>query len=306
MTSLAGTTLFGRVCNVTIGFPTDPSVSVTAAFTESNTSGLNVSGHDVEFVVEKSLKSTEPNTLMLRVYNLSEAQRQTLSGAGSLTVLLEAGYIGGTAQIYFAGARSAWSTREKADYVTHIESSDTIARPTGIKKTRKIQVGSNGGSVYKTMGARVPIAQAFQTIAASLGLGTGNLNQALAAGSAPITAVNGSALVGNGARRMTDLCRSCGLEWSVQDGQLQLLNIGATLSSQAISVTDSNGLVDSPAVDSQGALSLKTLLIPGLAPGVLLNVDSLFVQGGYRIEKIRYAGNTKGQEWYAHIDASKY
>ena len=134
-----------------------------------------------------------------------------------------------------------------------------------------------------------------------------NLEQALANGSSVISAVNGAALRGNGARRMTDLCRSCGLEWSVQDGELQLLNIGQALSTTlAIQLDSTTGLIGSPSVDSQGALSLTCLLIPGLAPGVLLNVHSEFVKGGYRIEKIRYEGNTAGQEWYAHITCVAY
>jgi hypothetical protein len=305
-TALTGTPLFGRTCRLTVGSPTAPGI-LQANFNDTNTTGLDLSGFSISFVVEKSLVASDVNTCAIKVLNLNKDSRQQLSGASSLTVLLEAGYIGGLSQIYFAGARAAWSTREGANYITHIESSDTIARPTGLKKTKKIPPGSTTGSIYRTRGARVPIAQAFAQIAQSLGIQEGNLQQALANGSFPITAVNGSALLGNGARRMTDLCRSCGLEWSVQDGKLQLLNIGQTLSTtQAILINSSTGLINSPSVDSQGALELTTLLIPGLAPGVLLDVESLFVKGGFRIEKIRYEGDTAGQSWYAHIAAAKY
>jgi len=225
-------------------------------------------------------------------------------------VLVEAGYTGGTSQLYFAGARAAWTTREGPDYITHIESMDTIARPTGIRRTKKILPGEIGGSVYRTVGARVPLAQAFQTIAAAIGVKPGNINQALALAVSkglPITSINAAALVGNGASRLTDLCRSAGLEWSIQDGALQLLLIGQTLSTtKAIFLSSDTGLIGSPSVDSQGALTLTTLLIPGLAPGVLILVDSLFIKGGYRIEKIRYQGNTVGEEWYAHVDAVRY
>jgi hypothetical protein len=306
MSALTGTTLFGRSCKLTVGTSLDPSL-VQAQFNDSNTTGLDLSGLSISFVVEKSLVATEPNVATIKVWNLSEQSRQLLSKATALTVLLEAGYIGGTSQIYFAGARSAWSTREGANYITHIESSDTIARPSGVRRTKKILPGSNSGSIYRTMGPKVPLQQAFQAITTSLGIGEGNLKLALATGSAPITSVNGAALLGNGARRMTDLCRSAGLEWSVQDGELQLLNVGQTLSTtKAILISSASGLIDSPSVDSQGSLELKTLLIPGLAPGVLILVDSLFVQGGFRIEKIRYEGNTHGQDWYAHIAAAKY
>lgn len=280
-----------------------------AEFNSQSQTGVDISGLDVDFVVEKSLKAGEFNTCSIKVYNLSPSTRQMLSGAAApLTVLLEAGFVGGISQLYFAGARSAWSTREGATYVTHIESSDTIARPTGVRKSKKIQPGEIGGSVYRTTGPKVPLEQAFRTITEALGIDEGNLQQALSGfNDAPLTAVNASALYGNGARRMTDLCRSAGLEWSIQDGALQLLDIGKTLSTtKAIQLSDSTGLFGSPSVDSQGVLEISSSLIPGLAPGVLIDVDSIFVKGGYRIEKIRYAGSTTGEEWTAHMVAVKY
>jgi hypothetical protein len=329
---LQSTKLFGRSYKLTLSFlsPAQQESNVIAVFVGSTaspaTQAYDVSTHDIEFVVEKSLKPGEPNTCSIKVFNLSATQRQNLSGfnvynpgspATGMTVLLEAGYQQQTSQIYFAGARGAWSTRVGADYVTHIESMDTIARPTGLKKTKKIPPGGPpAGSVYHTTGAKVPLSQALNALAEAMGVGPGNLGDLARILASPsqsgfpvptLTSVNGSAIVGNSARRMTDICRSAGLEWSVQDGVLQILNVGQTLSTTtAIELNSSSGLIGSPNVDSQGALELTTLLTPGLAPGILIDVESEFVTGGYRIEKIRYEGNTRGQAWYAHIAASKY
>jgi hypothetical protein len=305
---LVGTKLFTRSLNLVIGFPLNPQLNVTAVFNDTNSAGLDVSGLDVDFSVEKSLKPSEPNTCAIKVYNLSRTSREKLSGGHSLTVRLEAGYVGGISQLYFAGARSAWTTSDsRGTYVTHIESTDSIARPTGVKATNKPQPGANG-NIYRTSGPRVPLADAFRTIAAAFGIGEGNLKTALAnMHGANLTAVNGSALLGNGARRMTDLCRSAGLEWSIQDNNLQLINIGQVLSTtRAILVSEGTGMEGSPSVDSQGALSVKTRLIPGLAPGVLVNIQSLFVNGGYRVEKCRYVGSTRGRDWSCHFDAVTY
>jgi hypothetical protein len=299
--------LFGRSCTLVIGSEQDPTFAVKAAFNQSDTSGVDVSGLAIEFIIEKSLKSTEPNTCQIKVANMAPWVRMKLSGQKALNVKLEAGYEGATSQLYFAQARSAWTTRDGNDYVTHIESTDTIARPAGVKKTKKIQPGSETGSLYRTMGAKVPLATALMTLTQALGIGQGNLQQALAYGGVSLTSINSSALIGNGAQRMTDICRSAGLEWSIQDGNLQLLNVGQILSTEkAIFLSDDTGLIGSPSVDSQGALSLQTLLIPGLVPGVLIQMNSDFVQGGYRIEKIRYTGDTYGNDWYAHIEAIRY
>jgi hypothetical protein len=306
--ALVGTPLFNRQLSLTIGYPLNPKQNITVPFTADSSRGIDISGFDVDFNVEKSTKPGEPNNVHLRVYNLAPTTRQAISGAQKLTVRLEAGYLGAVAQLYFAEARAAWTTAEGPDYITTIESTDTIARPTGVHSTTKAQPGGASGNIYRTTGAYVPLQQAFQAIVQQMGVGKGNLDQALAQlQSKGFTSVPGGALIGNTARRMTDLCRSAGLQWWIDDGALVLVNAGQALqTTKAIRISEESGMIGSPSVDSQGALSVKTLLIPGLAPGVLISVDSLFVNGGYRIEKIKYIGSTYGKDWLAEIQAVKY
>lgn len=312
LATLQGTRLFGRQLNLTLGVPNSPTLLASSAFNDQNSHGLDI-GLDCDFVIEKSLKPTEPNTLQLKVYNFSEDSRQALSGDHDITVRLEAGYVGGVSQLYFAEARAAWTDaggEGAATYTTHIESTDTIARPTGVRKTKKIQPNDHGGgNIYRTLGPKVPLKDAFRALSKVLGVGVGNLEQAVEKFGTGIQSVNGSALLGNGAQRMTDICRSAGLEWSIQDGQLQLLNVGGVLSTtQAIQISAATGMLDSPAVDSQGAVSVKTRLIPGLAPGVLVVIDSLFVGSGsgFRVQKCRYVGSTSGDAWDCEFTALPY
>jgi hypothetical protein len=314
--ALKNTRLFGRACNLTIGCPTDPTLLVKAGFhdvTDGTDAGKDISGLDFQFTVNKSLKPTEPNTLDLKVFNLSPDTRKQFSGGKPLTIRLEAGYVGGQSQLYFGEVRSGWTTREGADYITHFESSDTIARPTGVRNTKKLLPGNQDGNLKRTLGPTVPLDQAFAAIASQMKIGVGNLKTALAGVGAPISQISGAALLGPARQRMTDLCRSAGLEWSIQDGVLQLLNVGQALgqgtpgaATNAIKISAETGMLDSPSVDSQGAVAVSTLLIPGLAPGVLIVMDSLFTSGGYRVEKCRYVGDTRGNDWTCHLDAFRY
>jgi hypothetical protein len=308
--TLHGTRLFNRQLNLVIGVPNSSDLVASVAFNEKNANGRDISGLDVEFMIEKSTKSDEPNTCSLKIHNLAEDTRRAMSGVHPLTVRLEAGYVGAVSQLYFSEIHSAWTVRDGPEFITHLESRDTIARPTGSRRTKKLLPGAINGNIYVTKGARISLDDAFTAIHTALGVGEGNLRQALKALHNPrVNSVNGHSVLGNGAQRMTDLCRSAGLEWSIQDGQLQLINIAESLGggTNAIEVSANTGMWDdSPIVDTQGAVTVTTALIPGLAPGVLVNIDSLFVNGGYRIEKIRYRGNTRGQEWTAHFDACKY
>jgi hypothetical protein len=307
LSQFKGVKLFGRSLKLVVSSPENPVPFVDGAF-NADPNGIDVSGLDIDFFVEKALKVDEPNTLRLRIFNLAESTRQSLSGADALTVKLEAGYTNATSQLYFAQSRAAWTTADGPDYATNIESIDTVARPQGVRRLKKPKPGQKTGTIYVSKGPRVPVDQAFRAIADALGIGVGNLTTALAGRpNQALQSVSGSALLGPGAQRMTDLCRSAGLEWSIQDGQLQLLNIGAVLATtKAIRIASDSGMVGSPSVDSQGAVSVKSLLIPGLAPGVLIDLDTLFCKGGYRIEKCRYIGSTYGEAWWCEIDAVKY
>ncbi len=119
-----------------------------------------------------------------------------------------------------------------------------------------------------------------------------------------------AALSGNVRRMLTDFCRSAGLEWSVQDGKVQILDAGRTLSDKAIELSPKTGLIESPSVDFKvssktergGAIvKAKALLIPELTPGKLVVFRSRSMSGGYRIEEVTYRGDSFGRDWYAEL-----
>lgn len=304
------TKLFARQVNLTIGLPSGP---IKAPFNDVNSTGLVVDGLDIEFNVEKSLKPSEPNKATIKVWNLTRDHIKAIGQAQAITVRLEAGYKDNTAQIYFGGVRSAHSQREgDTDFVTTLESEDTIAKPGIVGATKKVTKAS---LVSIPQGPRVPLSSALNTLAKIIGVQTGDLSKALAGKSIQ---VSGSALHGNAVQRVTDICRSAGLEWSIQDGVLQLLDIGKPLTTtKAFNISPDTGLIGSPTSDSQGVVEATVLLTPGLAPGVLVNFvgegDSsgltpcIFVKGGgYRIDKIRAHGSTFGQDYYHSFTAVKY
>jgi len=285
--------LFARAFVLNVGIPNNPSQSIKVDFTEKNAHGLDVGGLDVEFQVEKTLKP-EPNTCDVRIYNLSKTNQQQMGAAQKLTVRLEAGYQGATSQLYFGEVRQAWTTREGPDWITHLESGDS----------EKAQATAR---INHTFGPKVPTSTALQQIVQALGLGQGNLSVALGAlASKGVVSINGAALTGNAARRMTDFCRSAQLEWSVQDGAVQILDLGKVKNQTATLVDADHGMIESPSVDSAGIVSASMLINPGIFPGALVKFDSLFVKGGYRVQRCKWTGQTWGTEWKVDFQAKKY
>lgn len=288
--------LFGRGIKCTIGIPNNPHLDITADFNDTNSSGLDVSGLDIEFTADKSLKP-EPNNCLVRIWNLTDQHRKQLANVSKLTLKLEVGYQSALHQIYLGETRAAYTTRDGADLITHIESSD------GAKEMATSRL-------LQPVGARVPAATALTAICNALGVETGNMpsviKQLQETWEVPV--LNGSSLTGNAAERLTDFCRSAGLEWSIQDGALQIIPIGDILTGQnpnfsaAYNINADTGMIGSPTLDNKGIVTVQTLIIPGIFPGVQISLESLQFQGAYRVQRCRWHGATFNQDWYLTMD----
>jgi hypothetical protein len=275
--------------------------------------GLKVDGHRVAFHIEKTLKP-EPNVCEVAIYNLSRTQRAQIEelrpkkgDKRGIPLLVEAGYKEtGASQIWLGDLRTAWSEFliSSGDWVTHIETGDGEAA-----KKSSVAVAYGPGTTPDI---------ALRAIVRALGVDEGNvaaaairLRQSGAATLLPKRAVfSGSASV-----NLTNFCRSAGLEWSIQDGAVQLLQSGKALDGKALYLTGGKvghpgtpgtGLVESPSVDPLGVLTIKFLIQPGVKVGTLLVVDSETVQGNYKIEKAVWDGDTHAQPWYITAEAKRY
>jgi len=292
------TLLFDRQCSLTV-------------------STLALQGFRVHFRIEKTIKP-EPNKALIEVWNLTETHRGQLAQlapgkkiktgkggrkgvsppqAGTIPVRLEAGYKDPGPQLIFLGnLRTVDSERQGADWVTAITSGD------GERAFRTARIN-------QAYGPRTPPDVALRALVRTLGIGEGNLAQVVSKLKLQGTATlltRGMVLSGPTARMMTDFCRSADLEWSVQDGNLQFLDLHQALSQKAIVLTPGSGLIESPNVDGAGVLKCKTLMIPGLKCGAIVVVKAANVQGNYRIEKITYEGDTHGREWGCEIEGKRY
>lgn len=289
---MSGVQLFGRLAHVTVG---------TLLLEGTDGTGL-----DVSFKVKRNLKPL-PNTCDLKIWGLSKSSRQALAGstvpaptmAGKQKIVpcrIEAGYKGATYQIFLGELRAAQTTRQGQDVITELSTGDGDQAI----KTGRINV---------TLGPGTTTATAMKQLLGALGIGQGNLAKAVTLlGQAGLVQMyaKGASLKGSAADHLTDLCRSAGLEWSIQDGQLQVTTLGQPLDGQAISLTPSTGLVGSPSVDTKGIVSAKCLMIPGLKPGVKVAIQSESVTGGFRVISTEHTGDTFGSDWYVDIEAQRY
>lgn len=254
---------------------------------------LQFTGLDIRFAVSKSL-DREPNTAEIGIFNLSQSSRQSVEETEDQQVELLAGYeIEDGASVIFSGdLRKASSTRDGPDIITQIEAGD------GERSYRRSRIN-------RSFGADTSLRSVVEGVGESMGLGTGNLSEL--AGDADFeglgrTFSEGVVVSGSSREELSGLLDSAGIEWSVQDGNLQLLSRGAALAATAIRLSPQTGLIGSPSIDSEGLMRARALLIPDVAPGRKVEIVSDFVSGFYRVTKATYTGDTASTEWYVDVE----
>lgn len=259
---------------------------------------LDVSQLACQFSVKKSLKPNEPNTCDLRIFNLNEDSRLYLGMLGpKIPVLLEAGYVDpiGTSQVYLGEVRAALpSVVQGPDILTELTTGDGEQE---IARARINVVFARG----------TPPNIALQQIVTALGVGSGNIDHAVALLQSKGVAnlLNGVAISGKAAYHLNNICKSANLEWSIQNGALQIIDKGKALNQTAIKLDPSSGLIGSPTCDNNGVANVSALMIPGLLPGRAVNLQAKNLQGNFRIFSVEYEGDTHGDPWYAHMVLKK-
>lgn len=265
----------------------------TAALRESRPQALRIAGMRIKFGIDKSL-GRDPNTAEITVSNLRDNSRSQLQAKGAKVVLL-AGYDDNLSQI-FAG------TIKHADQSTQVGWDSRVQCGDGERAMR-------WGRISTSIKGSVDALELVKRIAGALEIDPGNASTVLAGGARRFE--SGYAADGNAAAELDRVLGAAGMEWSIQDGRLQVLTRGATTADIAVLLEPDTGLVGSPEVgtnDKRGGRSfvkVRSVLNPLLKPGAKIDLRSKAHRGILRAEKVRHSGDTGGNEWYSDVEATQ-
>jgi hypothetical protein len=295
--------LFGRrlLCSVSFNDP-------KGVFSETMRLSTDPIQRRIKFDSTKSWKQ-EPNTCDLTVYNLSPDMRAQLSLTKTPTIKLAAGYGGdeNLTQIFYGQA--IYVKHEipdnSGDIITTISTTDGGEQ----KQKSRIQV---------SFGPNTRTSQVLQRIVQELGIKPGNLDKVvhdLDAGIKASIFSAGITISGNAGDELGHLCRSVGYDYSIQDGQLQMLKLGTArddfevvLSSGAGASRESTGLIGSPSISNKGVVSGTCLIFKAgagldLVPGRRIRIDAEFLRGSFIIAKTQMKADNFADEWYCDFEA---
>jgi len=243
--------------------------------------GKLVSGLRVKFKVEKTSESA-PNKANISIWNLTLDSR-TLSEQPGNIITLSAGYGGQLENVFVGDVQRALTSESGSDWVTDFECGD----------------GENAyrdKNVDVSFGPGTGLSQILSTVGGKFGLGAGEQS-----GIPNKSFQNGFVASGSIRSVLDQLTEGYDLEWSIQDGQLQIIKKKSTLSEESVLLSAATGMISSPKKKDKG-LEIKSLLQPKFKPGKAVVVESKFIKGTFRILKVTHEGDTHGQEWYSTLE----
>ena len=271
--------------------------------------GLEIENLRINFSIQKTA-SKNPNNCKIKIYNLRATTRKTIETPGTRCILY-AGYkedVG--AMLIFSGAvLYAWTRFDGPNVITELDLGD------GTQELRDTTISVGYGKNVKSK-------QVLGDVAKKMGL------PLTLAGNAPErTWKNGLSYYGSARTLLDKACVGTGLEWSVQNGNLQVLEKGMVTTRQGIEISSSSGMIGGPESEreekseangkkSSGGESkgkqqdptkywngwkVKTLLMPMLNPGDRVSLKSKSVEGVFRIEELTHTGDSHEGDWQTEL-----
>lgn len=241
----------------------------------------------ISFSVQKQeLESS--NTAKVQVWNLNKQNLATLE-AENCFLLLKAGY-GNTLPVILSGTVSHTSTRKDgSDMLTEIEVVD------GLMEVRDTWVSMSYAGLVNTK-------KILDDTAAQMGL---TVTYSYNATFADIP--NGFSFVGQAKNALSKACAVSGLEWSIQNGVLQIKKQGDVMNREVYVIGPETGLIEIPervqisssddAGTPQMGYDLVYLLNGAIGVGDYVQVQSKYLTGFFRVYSLEIDGDNLSGAW---------
>jgi hypothetical protein len=257
----------------------------------------------VSFDVEKNT-NRDPNVALVTISNLNPSNRALLQKGSDLVtelkkqkklyqwqITIDGGYVGTKKRLFVGDITFADSRLEGPDWITTIEAGDE-------------ERNYNSRYVSKSFGPGTTLFSLLEFLAKELNVGLGDSTQKFAAPLRSLVAFKkGVAVQGKVSTLLDKYVSSAGYQWSIQDGVLQILQVGGTTLETIVELNESSGLIGSPEKGEDGTVTATSLLQGDLRPGRRVIIVSEMVNGTFKIERAVHFGDTWGPDWYTQIEA---
>lgn len=261
----------------------------------------------VSFQIEKTSEST-PNPAKIAIYNLSKGNQSLFESPGQ-TIILQVGYTGLATPLvktlFIGDIITAKTSKKGSDFVTEIEAGDAE------KKIVQSYINKGfSGSRFKSGGsAKNTTRDMVRELIREMGLIPNKTKEAEINKKLEIVSetepVHGVTLSGPAKLFLDAIMDKEGLQWSIQDGEIQIIDPQSTPNTnEAILLTKLTGLLDVSKEDEQ-RINFKALLNPQISPTKFIKIQSsiMDIDGVFRVTRVNYSGDTHEGKWMVDGEA---
>jgi hypothetical protein len=255
-----------------------------------------LSGLRFDFSVTKT-RSDVPNAVTLRLVNPSPDTRKLATDINA-DLRIYAGYQSNVAMVTEANIIKARTVRAPPEVYLEIDAQEGIR---ALRQTSLSITHSNGATVQQVLDE---IVERMGVVLRPIRF---DISQALR---------GGFAHVGKPAKALDDLVRRFGGSWSIQNGELQVLDATGEAGRDDIPLfSPSTGLLYSPETlqenlssekqssDARNGFRIISLMRPDIEPGHRIRIESADVQGEFIVDEVTHKGDIQANEWYSEIVA---
>jgi hypothetical protein len=260
----------------------------------------------IGFSVEKDT-TKESNKAKLEIYNLSEATRKKVESADT-EVEIYAGYErAGGAILAFKGTVTYGFTRDAGtDCITTLDLADGTVALRDSYCSLSYAPGTSAKTIIQRCANEMGVPVVY-------GEDVGELE----------SYKNGFSFIGQAKDGLTEICNALGLSWSIQNNILNIILAGGTSTNRGLVFSPQSGLVGVPERIVQAEYKsnksnpkkkqkekdkkeeprkkagwrINTLLVPSVNPADMVKVESKFITGWFRVEKVGHRGDYNGTNW---------
>lgn len=270
--------LFDRTCEVSIVNESGRGTSVSEDFR-------------ISFQITKTL-SSEANSIDVSIQNLSRATQKKLLDVGDF-IEVKAGYER-TEILALGEITRIFVEQELPDSFLKVEAGDGIRT----LNQRQVNVSFDAGT---------PAERILTSV-----LGDISLPRLRSRVKLSKTYAQGFSFSGSAFDFLNIITRKEDLFWSIQNGQLILLDFSRPESREAVVLSAQTGLIGSPEpLDDFGLVTnrkvqsgwkVRSLLNPKVQPASGIQLDSSVIKGSFLVDTVTFFGDTRGQDWFCEVD----
>lgn len=270
--------LFGRSWAFSIGLPGSPG-NLYAMQSVGDSPAQFTTNLRIEMDIQKTSLSSS-NKAKFKIYNFSDQSRQ--SYVKGLQFTLNAGYQNIVDTIFVGNISSRVMQERKGNLIiTSFECGDG-----------EQELYSN--YINNTYPKKTPAQKIITDLVSGLGLSVG-----VVSGLQNVIYNNGFIASGGIKQILDRMLKKQNLEWSVQNGQVQIIPIKSHNGDTAVVVNQTTGLIGVPSKADGGdsIVTFSSLMNPKLVPGVPVQLTSDLFSGIFKVKNAHFDADSHGPKW---------